>query len=131
MLKLFYNSLDFSKHSHQFWIIFVTPIFDEKYPPIFLRYFLYIRKIQVLIYPYLPIFQSLGVQDYHLWRILSYSGKLVCLFPLTKDRWYSLHTLVKHTFISCTLSNLYMVIWIGTSLIMIIEQNYTTIFLLF
>ena len=49
----------FFKHSHQFWIIFVSPIFDEKYPPIFLRYFRYIRKIQVPIYPCLPIFQSL------------------------------------------------------------------------
>ena len=62
--------------------------------------------------------------------ILSDSEKLVYLFPLTNDKWHSLHTLVKHTFISYTLSNLYMVIWIGTSLMMIVEQNYTTIFYL-
>ena len=69
-----------------------------------------------------------SVQDYYLWRILNDSEKLVCLFPLIDDRWHSLHTLVKHTFISCTLSNLYMVIWIGTSLMMIVKQNYTTFF---
>ena len=59
ILAYFYHSLDFFKHSHQFWIIFVSPIFVEKYPPIFLRYLRYIRKIQVPIYLYLPIFQSL------------------------------------------------------------------------
>ena len=64
ILAYFYHSLDFSKHSHQFWIIFVSSIFDEKYPPIFLRYFRYIRKIQVPIYPYLPIFQSLCIWTY-------------------------------------------------------------------
>ena len=71
-----------------------------------------------------------GVQDYYLWRILSDSEKLVCLFLLTEDKWHFLHTLVKHAFISCTLSNLYMAIWISTSLMMIVKQNYTTIFLL-
>ena len=50
------------------------------------------------------------VQDYHLWRNLSDSEKVICLFPLIDDRWNYSHTLVKHTFISCTLSNLYKVI---------------------
>ena len=67
ILAYFYHSLDFSKHSHQFWIIFVSSIFDEKYPPIFLRYFRYIRKIQVPIYPYLPIFQSLAAVRFLFW----------------------------------------------------------------
>ena len=37
-------------------------IFFPKYPSIFLRYILYIRKIKLPIYPWLPIFSSLAVR---------------------------------------------------------------------
>ena len=49
----------FSKHSYEFWIIFVPSIFVKKYPLIFLWYFRYIRKIEVSTYSWLPIFSSL------------------------------------------------------------------------
>ena len=84
ILAYFYHSLDFSKHSHQFWIIFVSSIFDEKYPPIFLRYFRYIRKIQVPIYPYLPIFQSLLITK------VRYQSYFIYLFVIMLDSFYYL-----------------------------------------
>ena len=56
ILSIFFS---FSKHSHEFWIIFTLPIFVSKYPLIFLQYFQYIHKIQVSIYSCLLIFQTL------------------------------------------------------------------------
>ena len=69
-----------------------------------------------------------SVQSFHLWRISSDYEKLTCLFPSIKDGGHSSHVLVNHTLIPCTLVNSYMVIWIPIPIIMIVEQNCTTIF---
>ena len=45
----------FSKHFHEYLIIFIPPIFFKKYSLIFYRYFF---KIQIPIYLYLSIFQT-------------------------------------------------------------------------
>ena len=58
-LCLFYNSI---KYFHEFQSIFVNFCFTDIFVEISIdiyRYFRYIRKIQVSIYPQLPIFCSL------------------------------------------------------------------------
>lgn len=79
---------------YEFWIISILLIFLSKYPPICYQYFLYIHKIQVLIYLCLLIFSSLNVSNMWrwsvilLWNSLPFIWRKVWFFKEIEIIWY-------------------------------------------